>query len=125
MKKETTPLQGITRPEQERIVMAGFSSHINEMHLVKYAEFMHGIRCAFEFIGYKRAIPIQKCQFSEVYQRAVFNLIMENNINLHDYMTDRYDIRFKDHKRDKRGRLVSVVAYFDRPSSSENRQKKE
>lgn len=46
MKKETTPLQGITRPEQEQIVMAGFSSHINEMHLVKYAEFMHGIRCA-------------------------------------------------------------------------------
>ena len=125
MKKETTPLQGITRSEQEQIVMAGFSSHINEMHLVKYAEFMHGFRCAFEFIGYKRAIPNHKCQFSEVYQRAVFNLIMENNINLHDYMTDRYDIRFKDHQLDKRGRLVSVVAYFDRPSSSENRQKKE
>ena len=66
MNKETTPLQGITRPEQEQIVMAGFSSHINEMHLVKYAEFMHGISCAFNFIGYKRAIPNQKCQFSEV-----------------------------------------------------------
>lgn len=56
---------------------------------------------------------------------AMIKMTVIGNINLHDYMTDRYDIRFKDHQRDKRGRLVSVVAYFDRPSSSENRQKKE
>ena len=56
---------------------------------------------------------------------AMSKMTVIGNINLHDYMTDRYDIRFKDHQLDKRGRLVSVVAYFDRPSSSEKRQKKE
>ena len=115
-----------TDHERQRIIMAGYVSNINEMNLAKYADFMHGVRCAFSFIGYKKAIHIPRTFTpAEVYQRAVFDMIMDNNINLHDYIAQRYDIRFKDHQLDKRGRLVSVVAYFDRPSSSENRQKKE
>ena len=104
-----------TDHERERIVMTGYVASINERNLIRYADFMHGIRCAFDFIGYKRAIPMERGKDTAVYQRAVFDLIMENNINLHDYIAQRYDIRFKDHELDKRGRLISVKAYFDRP----------
>ena len=115
-----------TDHERQRIIMAGYVSNINEMNLAKYADFMHGVRCAFSFIGYKKAIHIPRTFTpAEVYQRAVFDMIMDNNINLHDYIAQRYDIRFKDHQLDKRGRLVSVVAESDHNSSSESRQKKE
>ena len=105
-----------TDHERQRIIMAGYVSNINEMNLAKYADFMHGVRCAFSFIGYKKAIHIPRTFTpAEVYQRAVFDMIMDNNINLHDYIAQRYDIRFTNPEYNRKGRLISVKAEFDRP----------
>lgn len=87
-----------------------YESHFKELNMVKFGEFMFGIRFAFEFFGYK-AIPDEKSKDSDVYKRAIYNLAMENNINLQDYLTGK-DIVYYDHQHDKKGKLISVKAKF-------------
>ena len=97
-----------------KMVLKGYESHFKEQNMAKFGEFMFGIRFAFEFFGYK-AIPMDKGKYNDVYQRAIFNLIMENNINLQDYITGVKEIEFYDHKQDKKGRLIEVKARFISP----------
>ena len=94
-----------------KMVLKGYESHFKELNIAKFGEFMFGIRFAFEFLGYK-AIPINMGKYNDVYQRAIFKLIMENNINLQDYITGVKEIEFYDHKQDKKGRLIDVKARF-------------
>ena len=54
-----------------------------------------------------------KIRRSDVYQRSIFKLIMENNTNLQDYLTGK-DIVYYDHQHDKKGKLISVKAKFVR-----------
>ena len=93
-------------------ISGNYESHFKELNMVKFGEFMFGIRFAFEFFGYK-AIPDEKGKDSDVYKRAIYNLAMENNINLQDYLTGK-DIVYYDHQRDKKGKLISVKAKFVR-----------
>ena len=88
-----------------------YESHFKELNMVKFGEFMFGIRFAFEFLGYK-AIPDEKGKDADVYKKAIYNLAMENNINLQDYITGVKEIEFYDHKQDKKGRLIDVKARF-------------
>ena len=71
---------------------------------------MFGIRFAFEFFGYK-TIPEERGKDSDVFKKAIYNLAMENNINLQDYLTGK-DIAYYDHQHDKKGKLISVKAKF-------------
>lgn len=93
-----------------------YESHFKELDITKFGEFMFGIRFTFEFLGYK-AIPMDKNKgkYNDVYRKAIFKLIMENNINLQDYITGVKEIEFYDHKQDKKGRLVDVKARFISP----------
>lgn len=91
-------------------ISGNYESHFKELNMVKFGEFMFGIRFAFEFFGYK-AIPDERGKDSDVFKRAIYNLAMENNINLQDYLTGK-DIVYYDHQRDKKGKLISVKAKF-------------
>ena len=93
-------------------ISGNYESHFKELNMVKFGEFMFGIRFAFEFFGYK-AIPDEKGKDSDVFKRAIYNLAMENNINLQDYLTGK-DIVYYDHQYDKKGKLISVKAKFVR-----------
>ena len=87
-----------------------YESHFKELNMEKFGEFMFGIRFAFEFFGYK-AIPDERGKDSDVFKRAIYNLAMENNINLQDYLMGK-DIAYYDHQHDKKGKLISVKAKF-------------
>ena len=91
-------------------ISGNYESHFKELNMEKFGEFMFGIRFAFEFFGYK-AIPDERGKDSDVYKRAIYNLAMENNINLQDYLTGK-DIVYYDHQHDKKGKLISVKAKF-------------
>ena len=91
-------------------ISGNYESHFKELNMEKFGEFMFGIRFAFEFFGYK-AIPDEKGKDSDVFKRAIYNLAMENNINLQDYLTGK-DIVYYDHQHDKKGKLISVKAKF-------------
>ena len=93
-------------------ISGNYESHFKELNMVKFGEFMFGIRFAFEFFGYK-AIPDERGKDSDVFKRAIYNLAMENNINLQDYLTGK-DIVYYDHQHDKKGKLISVKAKFVR-----------
>lgn len=99
---DKNPLRGGT--------IKNYESHFKELNMVKFGEFMFGIRFAFEFFGYK-AIPDERGKDSDVFKRAIYNLAMENNINLQDYLTGK-DIVYYDHQHDKKGKLISVKAKF-------------
>lgn len=92
------------------LTLSKYESHFKELNIGKFGEFMFGIRFAFEFFGYK-AIPDEKGKDSDVFKRAIYNLAMENNINLQDYLTGK-DIAYYDHQHDKKGKLISVKAKF-------------
>ena len=92
------------------MISKGYWSHFKELNIGKFGEFMFGIRFAFEFLGHKAIPMMNKGKYNDVYQRAIFNLIMENNINLQDYITGVKEIEFYDHKQDKKGRLIDVKA---------------
>ena len=94
------------------MISKGYESHFKELNMDKFGEFMFGIRFAFEFLGHKAIPMMDKDKYNDVYQRAIFNLIMENNINLQDYITGVKEIEFYDHKQDKKGRLIDVKARF-------------
>lgn len=98
-----------------KMVLKGYESHFKELNIDKFGEFMFGIRFAFEFLGYKAIPMMDKDKYNDVYQRAIFKLIMENNINLQDYITGVKEIEFYDHKQDKKGRLIDVKARFISP----------
>ena len=91
-------------------IIKDYESHFKELNMEKFGEVMFGIRFAFEFFGYK-AIPDEKGKDSDVFKRAIYNLAMENNINLQDYLTGK-DIVYYDHQYDKKGKLISVKAKF-------------
>ena len=91
-------------------IVKNYESHFKELNMVKFGEFMFGIRFAFEFFGYK-AIPDEKGKDSDVFKRAIYNLAMENNINLQDYLNGK-EIVYYDHQHDKKGKLISVKAKF-------------
>src|SRR5574344_2194677 len=90
--------------------LSKYESHFKELNIDKFGEFMFGIRFAFEFLGYK-AIPDEMGKDSDVFKSAIYNLAMENNINLQDYLTGK-DIVYYDHQHDKKGKLISVKAKF-------------
>ena len=94
-----------------KMVLKGYESHFKELNIDKFGEFMFGIRFAFEFLGHKAIPMMDRDKNNDVYQRAIFKLIMENNINLQDYLTGK-DIVYYDHQHDKKGKLISVKAKF-------------
>ena len=96
------------------MISKGYESHFKELNIDKFGEFMFGIRFAFEFLGHK-AIPMDndKGKYTKVYQRAIYNLAMENNINLQDYLNGK-DFVYYDRQHDKKGKLISVKAKFVR-----------
>lgn len=97
-------------PESQK-VMKRYDANFKELNLIKSTDFLQGIRFALEFFGYE-AIPMEKGKYSNVYKKAVYKLVMENNINVQDYFTDK-EIRFFNHNTDKKGRLVNVEARFE------------
>ena len=53
-----------------------------------------------------------------LYQKAILDLIMDSKDNIDRFLNHDYDeIRFTDHERDKKGKLVKCRAYFAKRTS--------
>lgn len=49
----------------------------------------------------------------QVYQKAILDLIMDSKDNVDRFLSQDYDeIRFTDHERDKKGKLMKCRAFF-------------
>ena len=47
-----------------------------------------------------------------VMNRALLDLILSSKQNVERFLLEEYEMRFTDHERDKKGRLVKCRAYF-------------
>lgn len=48
----------------------------------------------------------------KVYQQAVLKLLMDSKENMAKFYYDTHEIRYRNHVRDKKGKLINVEAYF-------------
>ncbi len=49
----------------------------------------------------------------KIYNKAIFDLLLSSKDNTDMFLTQGYDeIRFTDHERDKKGKLIKCRAYF-------------
>lgn len=59
-----------------------------------------------------RSAPAKVTNEDKILKRAVLDLIMSSNDAIDNFLKDAYEIRFTDHEKDKKGRLVKCRAYF-------------
>ena len=48
----------------------------------------------------------------KVYNKAILDLILSSKDNVYRFLMEGYEIRFTDHERNKKGKLVKCRAYF-------------
>lgn len=48
----------------------------------------------------------------EIYNKAIIELIMASPINMDRFLNQEYQIRYTDHQRDKKGKLIGCKAVF-------------
>lgn len=74
------------------------------------------------YTGYRQGVidwmqtmqETEKWKDKKVYQKAIFDLLKENLRNCDEYHSNGMDCYFKDHVKDKNGKLVECKAYFKR-----------
>lgn len=49
---------------------------------------------------------------AKVYNQAIIDLIMSSPLNMDRFLNQEYEIRYTDHKRDKKGKLIGCKAIF-------------
>lgn len=50
----------------------------------------------------------------KVFDDAIISLIMDSPINMDYFLNEEYEIRFRNHEHDKKGKLKKCEAYFAR-----------
>lgn len=74
------------------------------------------------YTGYRQGVidwmqtmqETEKWKDKKVYRKAIFDLLKENLRNCDEYHSNGMDCYFKDHVKDKNGKLVECKAYFKR-----------
>lgn len=69
--------------------------------------------------GARKAVMLMQKQFPElskgkeaVYNKAILSLITNSLRNTDLWLSEEYEIRFRNHKRNKKDKLLSCEAYF-------------
>lgn len=83
------------------------------LHKVQfYAAYMQGMREAYLKLFPKLITSSKKAD--RPYLEAEYKLLTSCVNACYDYHTDKYEIRYKDFVKDRKGKLVSCTAYFAR-----------
>lgn len=80
---------------------------VNVLNIMHWSAYMQGARKAFLYV-----MEHEKDYDSKVYRDAVFNLITSDLRYMGMFLTESHTICFRNHKRDKKGKLISCEAYF-------------
>lgn len=79
----------------------------------QYSAYLQGARAATE--------AVVKC-FSQItkgkdapYNKAIIELALSSKRNMDLFLTGEYEIRFRNHKNDRKGKCIECEAYFARP----------
>lgn len=80
---------------------------LKEPNLSKYTAFLKGFRIGY-VMSMQNEIRLHPRKKEEnVYRRAEIDFLIKSLRNVHLFVEDRSGLRYTDHKRDEKGRLVS------------------
>lgn len=90
--------------------LASMDIKIDLRRLQEYSAYLQGAR---------KAVMLMQKQFSElskgkdaVYNKAALSLITDSLRNTDLWLSEVYEMRFRNHKRNKKDKLLSCEAYF-------------
>lgn len=55
---------------------------------------------------------VRRPREDKIYNKAILDLIMSSKDNISHFLLEEYEIKFTDHERDKKGKLVKCRAFF-------------
>lgn len=102
-------LKTVESDEEMRLAMI-HQPKFNLHNIMHYSAYMHGARDAM-IRFYELYKPKSKSE-DKIYTDAVFKLITSDIRYTGLFLQGGHDIRYRNHKRNSRGRLESVEAYF-------------
>ena len=105
-------LKAYERDEELRLAMI-HQPKVNLHNIMYHSAYMQGARMAVERFG-EMYMPKSKSE-EAVYSRAVFKLITSDIRYTALFLDGCHDICYRNHKRDNRGKLESVEAFFAEP----------
>lgn len=105
-------LKAYERDEELRLAMI-HQPKVNLHNIMYQSAYMQGARMAVVRFG-EMYMPKSKSE-EAVYSRAVFKLITSDIRYTALFLAGCHDICYRNHKRDKRGKLESVEAFFAEP----------
>lgn len=93
--------------EEELRLAALHEPKVNLLNIQHWSAYMQGARRAFLYV-----MEHGDDYDNKVYRDAVFRLITSDLRYMGMFLTESNDICYRNHKRDKKGKLISVEAYF-------------
>lgn len=93
--------------EEELRLAALHEPKVNLLNIQHWSAYMQGARRAFLYV-----MEHGDDYDNKVYRDAVFRLITSDLRYMGMFLTESHDICFRNHKRDKKGKLISCEAYF-------------
>lgn len=93
--------------EEELRLAALHEPKVNLLNIQHWSAYMQGARRAFLYV-----MEHGDDYDNKVYRDAVFRLITSDLRYMGMFLTESHDICYRNHKRDKKGKLISCEAYF-------------
>lgn len=97
----------VVESEEEQRLAAEYEPKVNLRNILQWSAYMQGARRAILYV-----MEHSGDYDSGVYRNAVFRLITSDLRYMGMFLTEQNEICFRNHRRDKKGKLVSVEAYF-------------
>lgn len=93
--------------EEELRLAALHEPKVNLLNIQHWSAYMQGARRAFLYL-----MEHENDYDNNIYRDAVFRLITSDLRYMGMFLTESHTICFRNHKRDKKGKLISCEAYF-------------
>lgn len=93
--------------EEELRLAALHEPKVNLLNIQHWSAYMQGARRAFLYV-----MEHGDDYDNKAYRDAVFRLITSDLRYMGMFLTESHDICYRNHKRDKKGKLISCEAYF-------------
>lgn len=119
LRKKLAKLVNIEQDERElAFALDNYDKlRLNMQNVMLYGAYLQGLREGYMHFG-KDAIEVMRGD-KKVYAKAEYDYCMKSLRNLVNYHQQRYEGRYRNHKRDKKGKLVSCEYYIVRSDTLE------
>lgn len=106
----------MTKTETERLIKMAEAVHLRKLQI--WAWYIRGAREMLlrlrEHGLCNEPHDFKTSKDDAVINKAILDLILSSKENVDRFLMEQYEIRFTDHERDKKGKLVKCRAYFAR-----------